>query len=80
MEEEVRFQPSSENISEGVVTYWHFEEGEEVEEYDDLVEVSCEETTYSISCPISGILVERCVEEGEKVKNGDNLAIIETSD
>jgi len=80
MEEEVRFPPLEDDVVEGVITYWHFEEGEEVEELDDLVEVSSAESTYSIPSPISGVLIERCVNEGEKVKVGDNLAIVNTLD
>jgi len=80
VEEEVRFPAIEDDVVEGIVTYWHFEEGEELEESDDLVEISCSENTYSISSPISGVLIERCVVEGEKVKIGDTLAVINTED
>lgn len=80
MEEEVRFSPINDEIVEGIVTYWYFEEDEEIEVDDDLVEISSSEDTYSISSPIGGLLIERCVEEGEKVVVGDNLAVIDTQD
>ncbi len=80
MEEEIRFSPINDEIVEGIVTYWYFEEDEEIEIGDDLIEISSAENTYSITSPIAGVLLERCVEEGEKVVVGNNLAIIDTPD
>jgi len=62
---------------EAVVSLWHFEEEEEVNEGDDLVEMTTDKATFNVPCPVSGILAEIVAEEDETVKVGEVLAIIE---
>lgn len=80
MEEEIRFYPEREEMNEGIVTYWHFEEGEEIEESDDLVEIVSNESTINYTAPITGEIIERCVDEGGKVRVGETLAVIKTEE
>ncbi len=62
---------------EATVSYWLVEEGDEVVEADDLVELTTDKAAFSIPAPKSGVLVEKLVEEGDDVSVGDVLCIIE---
>lgn len=62
----------------GTVAIWHIQTGERIQEDDDLVEVNTDKAAFVVPAPKSGILIERCVEEGGFVGVGDILCIIET--
>jgi len=62
--------------NEAIVVYWHFEEGDKVEEGEDLVELATDKTTFNLPVMCSGILTEIFFEEGELVKVGEVLAVI----
>ncbi|MDX9975285.1 MAG: biotin/lipoyl-containing protein [FCB group bacterium] len=66
-----------EAASEATVSYWLVEEGDEVAESDDLVEMTTDKAAFSIPAPKSGILLEKLVEEGEDIAVGDVLCILE---
>lgn len=65
---------------EATVSFWYVEEDEEVEEGEDIVEMITEKTTFNITAPVSGRLVEILAQEGDVVKVGDIMAILETED
>jgi len=62
---------------EATVSFWYFEEGEEVKESEDIVEMVTDKATFNVPCPVSGKLVEVRTPDGTKVKVGDVLGIIE---
>ncbi|GAB4339831.1 MAG: hypothetical protein Kow0099_15310 [Candidatus Abyssubacteria bacterium] len=62
---------------EATVSYWYFEEGDEVNEHDDLVEMTTDKATFNVPCPRSGILAEIMADEGDTVKVGEVLAVLE---
>jgi len=66
-----------EGTREVTVSYWHFEEGDKVEEGEDLVEIATDKSTFNVSVPCSGILTEVYYEEGDIVEVGGVLANIE---
>jgi 2-oxoglutarate dehydrogenase E2 component (dihydrolipoamide succinyltransferase) len=66
-----------EGVTEATVSYWRFEEGDTVNEGDDLVEMTTDKAVFNIPVPRSGKLAEVFVEEGETVKVGQLLANIE---
>lgn len=66
-----------EGVTEAVISFWHFEEGQNIEEGQDLVEMATDKATFNIPAPASGILKQRFFEEGSAVKVGQTLAIIE---
>lgn len=70
----------SDNGDEATVSFWYVEEDEEVEEGEDLVEMITDKTTFNINAPVSGRLVEILVQEGDVVKVGDTMALLETED
>ena len=68
------------NGDEATVSFWYVEEDEEVEEGEDIAEMITEKTTFNVTAPVSGRLVEILAQEGDVVKIGDIMAIIETED
>ena len=63
--------------TEAVVSLWHFEEGDEIHEGDDLVEMTTDKATFNVPTPVSGILSEIVSDEGETVEVGETLAMLE---
>ncbi|HHT9150226.1 MAG TPA: lipoyl domain-containing protein, partial [Candidatus Wujingus californicus] len=47
---------------------------------EDIVEMINEKTTFNITAPVSGRLVEILAQEGDVVKVGDIIAILETDE
>ena len=68
------------NGAEATVSFWYVEEDEEVEQGEDLVEMLTEKTTFNVTAPVSGRLVEILAQEGDAVKIGDIVAIRETEE
>jgi pyruvate/2-oxoglutarate dehydrogenase complex dihydrolipoamide acyltransferase (E2) component len=65
-----------ESVVEGTVTKWLRQEGEQIEEYDSLLEVNTDKVDTEIPAPASGILLKILVPEGETVEAGTLLAWI----
>ena len=74
---EVALDGLSKNTEEATVQTWFFEEGDAINEGDDLVELSSEDGTVTVTAPISGILAEVYYDEGEIVAKGEILCIID---
>lgn len=74
---EVTLEGLSKNTEEGTIQTWFFEEGDAINEGDDLVELTSEDGTISVSAPVSGILAEVYYDEGEVVAKGEVLCIID---
>ena len=68
------------NGDEATVSFWYVEEDEEVEEGEDLVEMITEKTTFNVTAPVSGRLVEIVAQVGDVVKVGDIMAMLETEE
>lgn len=66
-----------ENIEKAVISYWYKQEGERVEEKEDLVELTTDKATFNLPSPCSGALVNILFREGQPVNVGDTLAIID---
>jgi pyruvate/2-oxoglutarate dehydrogenase complex dihydrolipoamide acyltransferase (E2) component len=67
-----------ESVVEGTVTKWLRQEGEQIDEYDSLLEVNTDKVDTEIPAPASGILIKILVPEGETVEAGTLLAWIGT--
>jgi 2-oxoglutarate dehydrogenase E2 component (dihydrolipoamide succinyltransferase) len=74
---EVKLPELVENMERAVISFWHIEEGDPVEEGDNLVEVIVDSTNYNVISPSSGILNEVFFEEGDEVEVGEVIATIE---
>ncbi|WP_428934437.1 2-oxoglutarate dehydrogenase, E2 component, dihydrolipoamide succinyltransferase [Streptomyces sp. ACT015] len=65
-----------ESVTEGTVTRWLKEVGEEVSEDEPLLEVSTDKVDTEIPAPTSGVLLEIVVAEDETAEVGAKLAVI----
>ncbi|MBN1916856.1 MAG: lipoyl domain-containing protein [Verrucomicrobia bacterium] len=75
---QVIFDYSSDDVATATVDYWHVDEGDAVDEGDDLVELRTEEgQLFVVSAPAGGILRERFYEPGDEVEVGDIIATID---
>jgi len=74
---EVKLPFLAEGVDEATVNYWHVSEGDSVQEEDDLVEMSTSKAVFNVPSPVAGTIVEIVAGEGEVVKVGETLAIIE---
>ncbi len=66
--------------NEVTVSFWHVEEDEEFEEGEDIMEVSTYNANFNVPATISWRLIEITVQEGDVVRAGDIIAIIETEE
>jgi pyruvate dehydrogenase E2 component (dihydrolipoamide acetyltransferase) len=64
------------SVSEGTVTKWLKQEGEQVEADESLLEISTDKVDTEVPSPASGTLTQILVQEGETVEVGTKLAII----
>jgi 2-oxoglutarate dehydrogenase E2 component (dihydrolipoamide succinyltransferase) len=75
---QVTFDYASDDVATVTVDYWHVDEGDAVEEGDDLVEFRTDDGgLLVISAPAGGILRERFFEQGDEVEVGDVIATID---
>src|SRR5215218_7392250 len=65
-----------ESVTEGTVTRWLKQEGEQVEADEPLLEVSTDKVDTEIPAPASGVLQSIKVQEDETVEVGVELAVI----
>ncbi|WP_369258104.1 2-oxoglutarate dehydrogenase, E2 component, dihydrolipoamide succinyltransferase [Streptomyces sp. R35] len=65
-----------ESVTEGTVTRWLKEVGEEVTEDEPLLEVSTDKVDTEIPAPVAGVLLEIVVAEDETAEVGAKLAVI----
>jgi pyruvate dehydrogenase E2 component (dihydrolipoamide acetyltransferase) len=64
------------SVSEGTITKWLKQAGEQVEADEALLEISTDKVDTEVPSPGSGVLQEIIVEEGETVEVGTKLAVI----
>jgi pyruvate dehydrogenase E2 component (dihydrolipoamide acetyltransferase) len=62
---------------EAEVSFWYVEEGDEVEEGQDMVEMVTDKAAFTVPAPAGGTVREIRVQEGDKVKVGDVMALLE---
>ena len=79
MEEKVTLPELGEDAGdEAEVSFWYVEEGESVEEGEDLVEMVTDKAAFTVPSPASGTLKEIMTPEGETVGVGEQMAVIES--
>ena len=66
-----------EGIEKATVSYWHFQKGQKINKDDDLVEMATDKATFNVPASCSGVISEILFEEGQEVKVGQTLAIID---
>jgi 2-oxoisovalerate dehydrogenase E2 component (dihydrolipoyl transacylase) len=66
-----------ETVTEGTVAQWLKHVGDSVEKYEAFVEVSTDKVNAEVPAPVTGIIRELIVQEGETVPTGAPIAIID---
>ncbi len=66
-----------EGIEEATISYWHFQAGDSVNEGEDIVEAATDKATFNVPSPGTGSIIDIFFEEGDTVKVGALLAVIE---
>ncbi len=64
------------SVSEGTITKWLKQEGDQVEADESLLEISTDKVDTEVPSPASGTLTQILVQEGETVDVGTKLAVI----
>ena len=65
-----------ETVTEGTITRWFKQVGDEVAEDEPLFEVSTDKVDSEVPSPVSGTVTEILVEEGDTVDVGTKLAVV----
>lgn len=78
MKFEFKLPDIGEGVVDGEIVRWLVEEGEEVKEDQPMVEVMTDKATVEIPSPRPGKILQRKGKEGEIVKVGEILVVIET--
>jgi len=66
-----------ETVTEGTVAQWLKKVGDSVEKYEAFVEVSTDKVNAEVPSPVTGIITQMLVKEGETVPTGAPIAIID---
>jgi len=74
---ELKLPELAEGVNEAVVSFWHFKEGDSIREGDEIVEMATDKAAFNVPCKISGVLKKILAKEGDTVKVGQALAVIE---
>ncbi len=64
------------SVSEGTITKWLKQEGEQIEADEPLLEISTDKVDTEVPSPGSGVVAQILVPEGETVEVGTKLAVI----
>jgi 2-oxoisovalerate dehydrogenase E2 component (dihydrolipoyl transacylase) len=66
-----------ETVTEGTVAQWLKNVGDNVEKYEAFVEVSTDKVNAEVPSPVSGVIREVLVKEGQTVATGTPIAVID---
>ena len=73
----IKMPQLGETVTEGTVAQWLKKPGDHIEKYEAFVEVSTDKVNAEVPAPVSGVLREIIVHEGETVPTGAPIAVIE---
>ena len=75
---EVKLPPLGDDApDEAEVSFWYVNEGEELEEGQDMVEMVTDKAAFTVPAPVGGKIASILTGEGDKVKTGQVMAIVE---
>lgn len=76
---EFKLPDLGEGVSEGEIVKWLVNEGQQIREDEPMVEVMTDKATVQIPSPTSGTVRQILAKEGQTVKVGTNLVVIDNS-
>ncbi|OLD90593.1 MAG: hypothetical protein AUG96_01880 [Chloroflexi bacterium 13_1_20CM_4_66_15] len=75
----VKMPQLGESITEGTISKWLKQPGDQVKKYEGLVEIITDKVNAEVPAPLAGVLKEIKVKEGTTVTVGTEIAVIEES-
>jgi 2-oxoglutarate dehydrogenase E2 component (dihydrolipoamide succinyltransferase) len=78
MKIEVKVPQLSESVSEASLLTWHKQPGEAVKEGDNLIDIETDKVVLELPAIKSGVLTKILKQNGEKVKSGEVIAMLDT--
>ncbi len=76
---EFKLPDLGEGVAEGEIVKWLVNEGQSIKEDEPMVEVMTDKATVQIPSPTSGTVKQILAKEGQTVKVGTNLVVLENS-
>lgn len=74
---EVKLPFLAEGVESCTVSFWHVSPGDHVETGDDLVEMQTSKAAFNVPSPCSGTVRKLLAAEGDQVKVGEVICIID---
>ena len=78
MDFELTLEQIAPEMEYGTVTRWLKQVGDEVSAGDLIVEIEAEKASHEVETPVAGVVRSLVAAEGDELKVGDVLAVIET--
>jgi pyruvate/2-oxoglutarate dehydrogenase complex dihydrolipoamide acyltransferase (E2) component len=78
MDFELTLEQIAPEMEYGTVTRWLKRVGDEVSAGDLIVEIEAEKASHEVETPVAGVVRSLVAAEGDELKVGDVLALIET--
>ena len=75
-DQEVQLPQLGESVTEGIITQWLVEVGDEIEQDQPIVEISTDKVDTEIPSPVAGVLKEKRAEVDDTVEVGQVLAVV----
>jgi 2-oxoisovalerate dehydrogenase E2 component (dihydrolipoyl transacylase) len=75
----VKMPQLGESITEGTISKWLKQPGDQIKKYEGLVEIITDKVNAEVPAPLAGVLKEIKVKEGDTVTVGTEIAVIEES-
>jgi len=80
MPTEIKMPQLGESVVEGTISRWLKRPGDQVEKYEPLLEVTTDKVDSEVPAPEAGLLREILVAEGQTVRVGTPIALLELSE
>ena len=77
MRYEVTLPNMGDDAETAIVSLWLADEGDIVNENDDLVEMTTDKASFTVPSPKTGTFLEKAVEEEDEVRVGEVLCILD---
>jgi 2-oxoglutarate dehydrogenase E2 component (dihydrolipoamide succinyltransferase) len=74
---ELKLEAVSEEMEYATISRWYKSEGDEVTAGEPILEIEAEKATEEVTAPASGVLTSILAVEGDEVRVGSTLAVIE---
>ncbi|MDQ6771459.1 MAG: hypothetical protein M3024_00485, partial [Candidatus Dormibacteraeota bacterium] len=66
-----------ESVHEGTISKWLVKPGDQLVEFEPMLEVDTDKVNAEVPAPVTGVLKEILAQEGETVQAGSEIAVVE---